>query len=161
MVKCGRVCGMSLFHTGVSKHLKLPEFDQSQQQASVQVRMAERGKEGGGGGQGREGGEEETRGRREGERGNWVGKWDTYHLLNFLYLPPSFPSSLPLPFPPSLFPPTLLPLLSPSPPLLLLPFPLPSPPSPFSPTHLHKTHCCTLSSPPPFHCKHLVARQHS
>ena len=47
MVKCGRVCGMSLFHTGVSKHLKLPEFDQSQQQASVQVRMAERGKEGG------------------------------------------------------------------------------------------------------------------
>ena len=48
-VECGRVCGMSLFHTGVSKHLKLAEFDQSQQQASVQVRMAGRGR----GGEGR------------------------------------------------------------------------------------------------------------
>ena len=28
---------MSLFHTGVSKHLKLEEFDQAQQQASMQV----------------------------------------------------------------------------------------------------------------------------
>lgn len=36
-VECGRVCAMSLFHTGVSKHLKLEEFDQAQQQASMQV----------------------------------------------------------------------------------------------------------------------------
>ena len=61
-MECGRVCGMSLFHTGISKHLKLAEFDQSQQQASVQVRMAWRGREGRGreegegrGGRGREG----------------------------------------------------------------------------------------------------------
>ena len=60
-VECGRVCGMNLFHTGVSKHLKLPEFDQSQQQASVQVRMAERGKGGGGG-------REERRKQEGGER---------------------------------------------------------------------------------------------
>ena len=36
-VECGKVCGMTLFHTGVSKHLKLEEFDQSQQQASMHV----------------------------------------------------------------------------------------------------------------------------
>ena len=29
---------MSLFHTGVGKHLKLEEFEQTQQQASMQVR---------------------------------------------------------------------------------------------------------------------------
>ncbi len=38
--ECGRVCDMSLFHTGVSKHLKLEEFDSAQQQASVQVLYA-------------------------------------------------------------------------------------------------------------------------
>ena len=37
-VECGKVCAMSLFHTGVSKHLKLEEFDQAQHQASMQVR---------------------------------------------------------------------------------------------------------------------------
>ena len=31
---------MSLFHTRVSKHLKLEEFDQAQHQASMQVRAA-------------------------------------------------------------------------------------------------------------------------
>ena len=36
-VECGKVCAMSLFHTGVSKHLKLEEFDLAQQQASMQV----------------------------------------------------------------------------------------------------------------------------
>ena len=36
-VECRRVCGMTLFHTGVSKHLKLEEFEQTQQQASMQV----------------------------------------------------------------------------------------------------------------------------
>ena len=61
-VECGRVCGMNLFHTGVSKHLKLPEFDQSQQQASVQVRIAERGEER----RGRWRGGGEAGGRREG-----------------------------------------------------------------------------------------------
>ena len=37
-VECRKVCAMSLFHTGVSKHLKLEEFDQAQHQASMQVR---------------------------------------------------------------------------------------------------------------------------
>ena len=37
--ECGKVCEMSLFHTGVSKHLKLEEFDQTQQQASMQVQL--------------------------------------------------------------------------------------------------------------------------
>ena len=68
-MECGRVCGMSLFHTGVSKHLKLAEFDQSQQQASVQVRMAWRGREGRGGREGKgrmhRGGIGEARGGRE------------------------------------------------------------------------------------------------
>ena len=68
---------MSLFHTGISKHLKLAEFDQSQQQASVQVRVAWRGGEGRGGegGRGREGKERmhrggigEARGGRKGVR---------------------------------------------------------------------------------------------
>ena len=36
-VECQRVCGLSLFHTGASKHLKLDEFDQTQQQATTQV----------------------------------------------------------------------------------------------------------------------------
>ena len=36
-VECEKVCGMTLFHTGVSKHLKLEEFEQTQQQASTQV----------------------------------------------------------------------------------------------------------------------------
>ena len=60
-VECGRVCGMNLFHTGVSKHLKLPEFDQSQQQASVQVRGERRGGRGEGGGK-RGGSKREERG---------------------------------------------------------------------------------------------------
>ncbi len=37
-MECRKVCAMSLFHTGVSKHLKLEEFDQAQHQASTQVR---------------------------------------------------------------------------------------------------------------------------
>ena len=37
-MECRKVCAMSLFHTGVSKHLKLEEFDQAQHQASMQVR---------------------------------------------------------------------------------------------------------------------------
>ena len=61
-VECGRVCGMNLFHTGVSKHLKLPEFDQSQQQASVQVRGERRG------GREEEEGREERRKQEGGER---------------------------------------------------------------------------------------------
>ena len=36
-MECGRVCDMSLFHTGATKHLKLEEFDSAQQQASIQV----------------------------------------------------------------------------------------------------------------------------
>lgn len=38
-VECSKVCAMSLFHTGVSKHLRLEEFDQAQHQASMQVRV--------------------------------------------------------------------------------------------------------------------------
>ena len=58
------MCGTSLFHTGVSKHLKLAEFDQSQQQASVQVRMAGRGR----GGEGRGGEGKGGMGRRSKRR---------------------------------------------------------------------------------------------
>lgn len=36
-VECERVCNLALFHTGASKHLKLEEFDQTQQQATTQV----------------------------------------------------------------------------------------------------------------------------
>lgn len=36
-VECERVCFLSMFHTGASKHLKLEEFDQAQQQATTQV----------------------------------------------------------------------------------------------------------------------------
>jgi hypothetical protein len=36
-VECMRVCNMALFHTGTSKHLRLEEFDQAQQQATTQV----------------------------------------------------------------------------------------------------------------------------
>ena len=35
--ECGRVSGMATFHTGVGKHLKLEEFEQTQQQAAAQV----------------------------------------------------------------------------------------------------------------------------
>ena len=38
-VECGKVGGMNLFHTGVGKHLKLEEFEQTQQQASMHVRV--------------------------------------------------------------------------------------------------------------------------
>ena len=38
-VECEKVCTLSLFHTGASKHLKLDEFDQTQQQATTQVCM--------------------------------------------------------------------------------------------------------------------------
>ena len=38
-MECSKVCTMSLFHTGVSKHLRLEEFDQAQHQASMQVRV--------------------------------------------------------------------------------------------------------------------------
>ena len=37
--ECGKVSGMSLFHTGSGKPLKLEEFDQAQSQASMQVYM--------------------------------------------------------------------------------------------------------------------------
>ena len=37
--ECGRVSGMATFHTGVGKHLKLEEFEQTQQQAAAQVRV--------------------------------------------------------------------------------------------------------------------------
>ena len=36
-VECQRVSSMVLFHTGTSKHLKLEEYDQAQQQATTQV----------------------------------------------------------------------------------------------------------------------------
>ncbi len=38
-VECERVCALSLFHTGVSKHLRLDEFDQAQLQATTQVEV--------------------------------------------------------------------------------------------------------------------------
>ena len=36
-VECQKVCTLTLFHTGTSKHLKLEEYDQAQQQATTQV----------------------------------------------------------------------------------------------------------------------------